>query len=136
LVGAVVAQYAEPVVLTVESVVFGCRFIEEATFDAEGNLVPASVTVHETITSVGGPPPGGPATYDCTVTDCSVGVFGFLLSNNSTLVGATAPVTFGPDVPTTRADCTNGGWRDLADDGAQPFRTQGQCVRFVVAHRP
>jgi hypothetical protein len=136
LVGAVVAQCAEPVDQTVESVVSRCQFSFEARFDAEGNLVPASLTVHEIITSVGGPLPGGSTTFDCTVDDCSVGVFGFLLSDNSTLVGAWVPIRFGPDVPTTRADCTNGGWRDLADDGAQPFRTQGQCVRFVVAHRP
>jgi hypothetical protein len=104
LVGAVVAQCAEPVDQTVESVVSRCQFSFEARFDAEGNLVPASLTVHEIITSVGGPLPGGSTTFDCTVDDCSVGVFGFLLSDNSTLVGAWVPIRFGPDVPTTRAD--------------------------------
>ena len=34
--------------------------------------------------------------------------------------------------PSTKADCTNGGWRSLRDDQGQPFLNQGQCVRFVV----
>jgi hypothetical protein len=35
--------------------------------------------------------------------------------------------------PSTKADCTNGGWRSLGDDQGQPFRNQGQCVRSVAA---
>jgi len=39
-------------------------------------------------------------------------------------------------VPTTKKDCENGGWRNVADDHGVPFRNQGQCVNFVVsAHR-
>ncbi len=37
--------------------------------------------------------------------------------------------------PTTRAACKNGGWRNFANDQGQPFRDQGQCVSYVVAHR-
>ena len=36
--------------------------------------------------------------------------------------------------PSTKADCTNGGWRSLGDDQGRPFPNQGQCVRFVVDH--
>jgi hypothetical protein len=38
-------------------------------------------------------------------------------------------------VPQTKADCKNGGWRNLANDQGQPFRNQGQCVSDVTAHR-
>jgi hypothetical protein len=37
-----------------------------------------------------------------------------------------------PPAPTTTAQCRNGGWRSLVDDQGQPFKNQGQCVRFVV----
>lgn len=36
--------------------------------------------------------------------------------------------------PSTKADCRNGGWRDFSGVQGQPFRDQGQCVRFVVNH--
>ena len=36
--------------------------------------------------------------------------------------------------PSTKADCAEGGWHNFSDDQGQPFRTQGQCVRFVVHH--
>jgi hypothetical protein len=41
----------------------------------------------------------------------------------------------GARVPTTRADCMHGGWRDLVDDQGRQFRNQGDCVRFVLRHR-
>ena len=37
--------------------------------------------------------------------------------------------------PTSKQACKKGGWRNLANDQGQPFRNQGQCVSFVVAHR-
>jgi hypothetical protein len=137
LVTAGVFQCAEPVNLTdVLSVISHCTGLSDASFDAQGNLVPTSVTVHEVFTSAGGVVPPGAITYDCTVmNNCSVAVVGFLASDR-TLVGATAPISFGPGVPTTRASCLSGGWRDLANDQGQNFRNQGQCVSYVVAHRP
>ena len=134
LVGAVVAQCVEPVVLTdVSSVVSHCQFVAAASFDAEGNLLPTTITVHEVITQQGGPSPAG-QTFDCTVSDCSVAVVGFLLSDQTTLVGDTAAISFGPDVPTRKADCLNGGWRDFANDEGQPFTNPGRCVSYVVTH--
>ena len=41
------------------------------------------------------------------------------------------PLTFAGATPATADDCRNGGWRNLADDQAQPFTNQGQCVSFV-----
>jgi hypothetical protein len=50
-----------------------------------------------------------------------------------------AQVTGAIDVPsptpTSKADCKQGGWRDLADDDGVPFRNQGQCIAFVVHNR-
>jgi hypothetical protein len=131
---APVVECAEPVALEITSVVTRCRILAEATFDAEGSLVPTSITVREVFTASSGFVPEGPITFDCTVANnCSVGVFGFL--PDQTFFGATTPIRFGPDVPATRADCLNGGWRNLANDQGQPFRNLGQCVSFVVAHR-
>jgi len=50
----------------------------------------------------------------------------------------TAPITFveGPLTPATKADCKNRGWRNFANDQGRPFRNQGLCVAYVVAHRP
>ena len=137
LVGAGVFQCAEPVDLTdVLSVVSHCTGLSGASFDAQGNLVPTSVTVHEVFTSAGGVVPPGAITYDCTVSNnCSVAVVGFLASDQSTLVGAKVPIRFGAEAPTSKAACKSGGWRNLADDQGQPFRNQGVCLGYVVAHR-
>ena len=78
--------------------------------------------------------PPGALTFDCTLSNnCAVAVVGFLASDQSTLVGAKVPISFGANVPTTKADCRSGGWRNLANDQGQPFRNQGQCVSYVVA---
>jgi len=137
LVGAGVFQCAEPVDLTdVTSVVSHCSGLSVASFDAQGNLVPTSVTVHEVFTAAGGVVPPGAITYDCTVNNnCSVAVVGFLASDQSTLVGAKVPIRFGAEPPSSKAACENGGWRNVANDQDQPFRNQGQCVSFVVAQR-
>ena len=47
-----------------------------------------------------------------------------LLAN--ALVEAAAPA-----VPTRKAQCERGGWRDLVDDRGRSFRSQGKCVAFV-----
>jgi hypothetical protein len=38
------------------------------------------------------------------------------------------------EVPTSKAACKNGGWRNFGDGEGQPFRNQGRCVSYVVAH--
>lgn len=40
-----------------------------------------------------------------------------------------------PATPTSKDQCKKGGWRTLADDHGRPFKNQGDCVSFVVAHR-
>jgi hypothetical protein len=114
-----------------------CTFLREplaAAFsrDQAGNLT-GTAMVQEVFTSeegLGRPP----TTYDCAVSnDCVVLVGG--LTETIQFRGAAAPISFGAATPTSKADCKNGGWRDLANDQGQPFRNQGQCVSFVVAHR-
>jgi hypothetical protein len=125
------SQFAGRTEFTITEVLSSCGFITSAsaiTVDAAGNLT-GSAPVQEIFT----PSSGGPS-YDCTVrNDCVLLVAG--LGGPSGLLGATAPITFGPNVPTARADCKNGGWRNLANDQGQSFRNQGQCVSYVVARR-
>jgi hypothetical protein len=47
---------------------------------------------------------------------------------------ATAFISFGSPIPQSKSDCKNGGWPNLANTQGQPFRNEGQCVAFVVAH--
>jgi hypothetical protein len=44
----------------------------------------------------------------------------------------TGTLTMGPPVATDKDQCKDGGWQNLVDDQAQPFRNQGQCVSFVA----
>ena len=37
--------------------------------------------------------------------------------------------------PVSKSQCKAGGWRSLTNGQGQPFRSQGQCVSFVAAHR-
>jgi len=37
-----------------------------------------------------------------------------------------------PEVPSTTAQCKNGGWRNLQNTDGAPFKSQGECVSFVV----
>ncbi len=107
----------------------------DARCDSLGSFPPASgtttrsVVVHTTVTTETG------GTLRCGVTagDCAIVVFG--VTNSIDLGVASVPISFGPDVPTSRADCKDGGWRNLANDQGQPFRSKGQCVRYVVARR-
>ena len=134
LVIPVLLQCAEPLDVTdLSSVVTRCDFGPTPSFDAAGNLVPSAFTVHDVITLEGifGSPP-----YDCTVRDdCVVAVVGFVGAVSGPLVGAKASISFRPEVPTSRADCLNGGWRSLANDQGQSFGNQGLCLRHVVARR-
>jgi hypothetical protein len=35
-------------------------------------------------------------------------------------------------MPTSKDDCKDGGWRNLTDDTGRPFKNQGDCVSFVA----
>jgi len=77
----------------------------------------------------------GGGTIDCRESGCVVS-FIQLVGPGQELTGwATTPIRFGPAVPESTAQCKKGGWRDLATEQRRPFRNQGQCVSFVVAHR-
>jgi hypothetical protein len=71
--------------------------------------------------------------------DCLVFVSSVRLNertNPAILRYATAFISFGAPTPQSKAACKNGGWASLANDQGQPFRNEGRCVSFVVAHRP
>ena len=70
-----------------------------------------------------------PGTVTCgeAPSDCFV-----LAWQQTTGARVEAPISFGPPTPKATSDCRNGGWRDVADDLGQPFRTEGQCLRFVA----
>jgi hypothetical protein len=37
-----------------------------------------------------------------------------------------------PEVPTTKEQCKNGGWKKFKDESGQPlFKNQGQCIKYV-----
>ena len=105
-----------------------------ATTDSTGHLS-GTLQVAEVMPTVlgGSVVQCGAAPNDCVVLAGSVRLSPRL--NPALERYATAFISFGPVVPTTKADCKNGGWRNLANDQAQPFRNQGQCVSYVVAHR-
>jgi hypothetical protein len=46
--------------------------------------------------------------------------------------GGDIVVVDAPPLPTLKAQCKNGGWRNFADDQGVPFRNQGLCVSFIV----
>ena len=120
-------QFAGRTTFTITEVLNGCDFISTTSIDATGGNLSVTVPVQEVFTS-------GSASYDCTVrNDCLLLVAG--LGGPIGLVGATAPIRFGAETPTTKAACKNGGWRSLANGEGQTFRNQGGCVSFVVARR-
>jgi hypothetical protein len=125
------SEFAGRTEFTINEVLGSCDFLATTsaiTVDAAGNLT-GSALVQEVFT-----PSSGGASYDCTVrNDCVLLVAG--LGGASDLLGATAAISFGPNVPQTKADCKRGGWRNLANDQGQSFRNQGECVSYVVAHR-
>jgi hypothetical protein len=124
------SQFAGRTEFTILEVLNSCEFLGTPvaiTIDAAGNLT-GSALVREVFTPFSFP------SYDCTVrNDCVVLVAG--LGGPSELLGATAPITFGPNTPTSRANCKHGGWRNLANARGRPFRNQGRCVSYVVTHR-
>jgi outer membrane protein assembly factor BamB len=44
-------------------------------------------------------------------------------------------VAFGAPTPTAKAECMNGGWRNLSDNTGVPFKNQGTCIAFAL-HNP
>ena len=136
LEATLIFQCAEPVDTSQSfSVIDQCSFRDprplSATFDGQGTLAPVPFTVQEVITTQGG------GTYDCTLEGnaCSIVVAGFFVGPaDPDFFAVKAPISFGPLTPQSKADCKNGGWRNLANDLGQPFGNQGQCVRHVVAH--
>jgi hypothetical protein len=97
------------------------------TVDPQGGIVPPTpfIVMELLPTSAG--------TVDCTANPCSILLGG--LGGVDGFISAIAPIRFGSATPATKAACKQGGWRSLADDQGQPFRNQGQCVKFVVARR-
>jgi hypothetical protein len=73
---------------------------------------------------------GGPV--DCEQSSCII----LFVGVGPSLTWASIPIAFGSPTPQVKADCKPGGWHNYANDQGQPFRNQGQCVSFVVTHRP
>ena len=59
---------------------------------------------------------------------CTMVLDGELFDVTSSLSNGRAVVFDAPDLPTTRAECKNGGWRNFGT----MFKNQGQCVGFVM----
>ena len=100
------------------------------------NGVSTSFTVRTTTTTVAvglGVP--GPRTLTCGLSpnDCTIVALSYGPDED---LAVAAPISFFPDTPGSVQDCKNGGWRTHANDQRQPFRTQGQCLRYVLAGRP
>ena len=49
------------------------------------------------------------------------------LASGDIAVTDAAPV----QIPTSKQQCKQGGWRNYTDDQGQPFEDQGQCIEFV-----
>lgn len=41
----------------------------------------------------------------------------------------------GPETPTDKDDCKDGGWRELAREDGSSFRNQGECIRYAITGR-
>ncbi len=88
------------------------------------------VTVTTTVT-----PPGGGGDIGCGATpgDCVIVAAGVTRTFEVGL--ASAPISFRAPTPQSRDDCRDDGWRRVVDDQGRPFRSQGQCIKFVVRGR-
>jgi Neocarzinostatin family len=109
----------------VGTAVFGCDFTTDIQGVAEFGGFSTTFVVSRQLTLLEG------QTVDCRTASepCRI------LVGSGPDTFATAPISFGPPTPPSRADCKKGGWRNLADHQGRPFRNQGQCVRYVVAAR-
>lgn len=105
---------------------------------AEGTLTGDLTGVVE----AGGPGPEFPLHFVWTVTGgtgrfegatgqvAMEGAFGLGAFNVHGTVDGT--ITIPPTTPATKADCMNGGWRDVTDENGDPFRNQGECIAWVI----
>jgi hypothetical protein len=106
----------------------------EASTDAAGVLSSTLQVARVMPARVG----GGTVNCGAAPNDCIVFAGSVRLSPRTgpfLLRYATAFISFGPPTPQSKAECKNGGWRNLANDQGQAFRNQGQCVSYVVARR-
>jgi hypothetical protein len=95
--------------------------------DSGGNFtVPMTVFVSQPNFTGGNP-------LECSAPDSCFALFIDYSASGAPV--AVAALAFGPPTPQSKAECKNGGWRNLANQQGQPFRNQGLCVSFVVAHR-
>jgi hypothetical protein len=104
----------------------------EASTDAAG-VLSGTLQVAQVMPTILG---GGVVNCGAAPNDCIVFAGSVRLSPRTgpaLLRYATAFISFGAPTPQSKADCKDGGWRDLATEQGQPFRNQGQCVSYVVA---
>jgi len=94
---------------------------------SETGTTSRDVAVHRSFTTVDG------TTVTCGATDgdCLVVATGAVPGAGAL---ASAPISFAPPAPRTKADCRHGGWQHLRTDRGQHFRNQGRCIAWVV-HR-
>jgi hypothetical protein len=59
-------------------------------------------------------------------------VVSFLMRNPAGAHAQTFCSNSTPVVPTSRAQCKNGGWRTFARPDCSPFKNQGDCISFVA----
>jgi hypothetical protein len=110
----------------VDTAVFGCDFTTDINAVTEAGRFSTTFVVSRTLTLL------EDGTVDCgtAAEPCRI------LVGSGPDTFATAPISFGPPTPQSKADCRHGGWRSLADTQGELFRHQGTCVRDVVARRP
>lgn len=73
---------------------------------------------------------GGTGRYEGATGELAMeGAFGPGASTAEGTVDGT--VTLASRTPDSVEDCKHGGWRDLVDHEGNPFRNQGQCIRWV-----
>jgi len=104
----------------------------------------ATLTGTETSTVNANPTRGFDVVADFTVTSGTGGLAG--VTGEIVLAGTVAGpgsvgdvftmtgiLTTPSPVATDKEQCKQDGWQNLVDDQGEPFRSQGQCVSFVVA---
>ena len=89
-------------------------------------------------------PDGFPFTIDLTITGGTgeltgatgtLTLTGFFGLAAATAEGTVSGAVITPSTPAGVDDCRDGGWSDLVDDQARPFRNQGECIAWAVRPR-
>ena len=88
------------------------------------NTFPYPVEIHFVITSGTGALAGASGEFVLTGTSTGPGAVGEAFSMSGS-------ITIPSPIPTDRAMCRQGEWRDLTDDQGDPFANLGRCVAFV-----